>query len=173
MKMATLFLILVMVSLAENVAAQTDSRSFREQNAAPLLNFDHTLLNNNVLDEQIDHLKTKTKEHRLMDSSAVGLGNANVETSKHPLGRNAQQQTRGKDPIWNGAWIGAGVGAGFALAVLVPACQEWGCEASGVIVTTAVLAAAGAGIGALIDQALSVSPIVTKERKGAILSVTW
>jgi hypothetical protein len=149
MKMATLFLILVMASLAENVAAQTDSGSFAEQYAAPLLSFDRALLNNNVPDGQTDRLKTKTKEHRLIDFSAVGLGNANV------------------------AWIGAGVGAGCAIAFLVPACREWGCEAGGVIATTAVLAAAGAGIGALIDQALSVSPIVTKERKGAILSVTW
>jgi hypothetical protein len=173
MSKVTWFLILVMASLAENAAAQTDSASFAKRSATPLFNFDQAPLNSDVPDGQTDDLKIKTRERRLMDFTTVGLSSAPVAMPRYRFEQDPQQQTKGTDPIWNGAWIGAAVGGGFAVLTLVPWCQSWGCEAGPVIGTTAILVAAGAGIGALIDQALSVAPIVTKERKGAVVSVAW
>ena len=95
------------------------------------------------------------------------------------------------DPVWNGTAIGAAVGAGVGLAILGALCEG---ICRGPVETTApfVLFTTGVwtGIGVLVDAlirgetlifqasgapsgSVSVSPIISKERKGVAVSLSF
>jgi hypothetical protein len=92
-----------------------------------------------------------------------------------------------KDPLWDGIALGAAIGAGTSLgltAISFARCDE-GCEAPEpgpfYAISAAMGAAAGGVAGWLIDRArtpkprkaVTLAPIVTKPRKGVVLTVTF
>ena len=80
-----------------------------------------------------------------------------------------------KDSVWNGAAIGAAAGGtSLVLFINVPCQNEGGgCSLKAYTIAFGIGAAAGMGIGALVDAALHVSPIITREQRGIQLSLAW
>lgn len=80
-----------------------------------------------------------------------------------------------RDSLWNGAAIGAGIGgASMVVLINVPCSGEGGaCPFKASAIAFGIGAAIGMGVGALVDAAFSVSPILTDDRRGVRVSIVW
>jgi len=114
-----------------------------------------------------------------------------------PESQVSRVEVQPSDPIWNGLIIGAAVGAGVGLAAGNVYCKdaptEWCAEEEGHQLPGLLFGGIGAGIGAGIDAmhklglglvyrspgatqssfTFSLSPMVSKKRKGVLFTVTW
>ncbi len=102
-----------------------------------------------------------------------------------------------KDTVWNGAGIGAAVGGGLGAAMIAAYCSDGFCRNEGAGVYAFVIAfyaGIGFGVGAGVDAMIggsrsdvvylapgsssnsftvSLSPILSRDRKGVLFSISW
>ena len=100
-----------------------------------------------------------------------------------------------EDTVWKGAFIGGGVGLGYGAVTAALICgSAWECGPGEVTGYVLVMSSIGLGVGALIDAAhggpqqeviyleprqagdsvaVRVAPILTTERKGVGITVSW
>lgn len=129
-----------------------------------------------VVDSSGRHIKGKVSE--VSPSSLVLL-----VPEARSFAESTVREIRASDSWREGAFIGAGIGAGFALWDYLIDPSEPG---NAVIFTVAVGAGAaiGAGVDALIGRRvlyrsgsstvkLTIAPVVTADRHGALISVLW
>jgi hypothetical protein len=146
--------------------------------------------------DQTEPLKQEARVVDLTVSKITMLvGEAEIEL---PESRVRRIEWRRKEKVWNGLVIGgvAGVGVGLVMAAAVCEGGLFGadCETGNIYGALAGIGGAiGSGLGALADRSkkspplliyrapgssapsieMSVTPLVSKKRKGVVFSVTW
>jgi hypothetical protein len=146
--------------------------------------------------DQTEPLKQEGRVIDLTESKiTMMVGDAEIEL---PESRVSRIEWRRKERVWNGLVIGgvAGVGVGLVMAAAVCEGGLFGadCETGNVYGALAGIGGAiGSGLGVLADRSkkspplliyrapdssgtsieVSLAPLVSKKRKGLVVSVTW
>jgi hypothetical protein len=164
----------VFVILAPSPApAQTVSTSFEE--LGQVLKKGQTVVVTDATGQQ-----AKGKVADVSPASVVVLIPAARTFTEHTV-----SEIRATDPVWNGALIGAAIGTGFAMWDYLIDPSEPG-NAAIFTVAIGLGSAIGAGIDALVNRGgtlvyaaprqprrVTISPVLGKDRQGALVSVRF
>ncbi len=201
MRKAIVFL--VMMSVPAIAAAQTAAHSFAELNRQEALKEGDTVLITCVLEDGAQYTETEAKVESVTDTAITvrvdspPSGRTDLEAKSTedgtqiviPEDRVRRIAREHKDTIWNGAAIGAGVG----VAPMVALCLVEECTPGPAFVAAAMFAGIGFGVGAGVDAMIggsrsdlvylapgsssrsftALSPILSRDRKGILLSMSW